>query len=610
LESLLWFNNIIVSSLATKVSFSVLHGFAMQHRESGLFYFICMGNDTALRTSFDTAELVTWPTKLDLKSLQTEFGTPTWIVSEDQLQRNLNAFERFTTSKSNILYPVKANPAFAVLHILAQAGAGADCANQSEVDLARYAGFNFDRISYNTPAPDLKLCLKLLSSGATVVLDDWLTIGQLNSLASNRANLNGKIVIRVNLERHVGYTNETANQDLMAHASTSSKFGIPSEDLIELLAKTQLPITGLHVHVGTQMDNLASFETAMHQMHELAMALKEQGHNITDINLGGGLGIPFHQQQRFPSIESFTDLLNSRKKENFNYYLEPGHALVGNAVALLTRVLTIKQSRGKKWVVVDVGTDQLAKVTLLHWPHRILDQNGEQLKSGLDVIAGPLCFAGDNLLEHISAEGLSIDAPLLITEAGAYTYALSNRFNGRLAPGWVVLKGDNQLVQLMEREGRYDHPQITSYQWHNPANPINPESIPLEQTLALSSAYLKELAKADGFEYEKVMRLARGLYQFTIRTSSEVGFISMPFAIRIFGDATIVALMHHFGHAKKDVSVWGRRLTLDCFEIIQSNTSIQFTVALSENKSLVGSNTLAYFKTSCGMAAGCIIIKV
>lgn len=593
-----------------KVSFSVLHGFAVRHRERGFFYLAHMEKDTVQHQSFEPAKLVAWPSLLDLKAIKHAFGTPTWIVSEDQLQQNLNAFERFTASKSNILYPVKANPAFAVLHILAQAGAGADCANQTEVDLARYAGFTFDRISYNTPAPELKLCLRLLRSGATVVLDDWFIIDQLNRRASSQANWKGKIVIRVNLARHVGYTNETANQDLMAHASSSSKFGIPSEDLIDLLATTQLPIAGLHVHVGTQMDNLESFDTAMHQMHELANALKEQGHNITDINLGGGLGIPFHEQQHFPSIESLTDLLNSRKKENFNYYLEPGHALVGNTVALLTRVLTIKQSRGKKWVVVDVGTDQLAKVTLLHWPHRILDQHNEQLKAGNDVIAGPLCFAGDNLLEHISAEGLSIDAPLLITETGAYTYALSNRFNGRLAPAWVVLKRNNHLVQLMEREGRYDHPQITRYQWRDSASTSNPQSIPLDQVLAYSSTYLKYLAKADAFEYEKVVRLAPGLYQFTIRTSSEVGFISMPFAIRIFGDATIVALMHHFGHATKDVAVWGRRVTLDYFGSIKSNTALEITIALSENESLEGSNTLVYFKTSCGVVSGCAVMIV
>lgn len=569
-----------------------------------------MEKDTVQHHSFEPAELVTWPSLLGLIDIKHAFGTPTWIVSEDQLLKNLDAFAEFTGFKSNVLYPVKANPAFAVLQILAHAGAGADCANQSEVDLALYAGFTYDRISYNTPAPDLKLCTKLLTQGATIVLDDRLTIEQLNSLESNRANLKGKILIRVNLERQVGYANEAANQDLMAHGSASSKFGIPSEELIELLAETQLPITGLHVHVGTQMDNLSSFDSAVYQMHELAMTLEKNGYTIKDLNLGGGLGIPFDLQQRFPSIKSLTGLLNSKKKETYNYYLEPGHALVGNAVALLTRVLTIKQSRGKKWVIVDVGTDQLAKVTLLHWPHRILNPCGEQLKPGIDVIAGPLCFAGDNLLHDISAEGLSVDAPLLITEAGAYTFSLSNRFNGRLAPAWVVLKGDNQLVQLMEREGRYDHPQITGYQWHADLQPPNSQSVPLEQVFGLSSIYLKELAKADAFDYERVEQLEQGFYQFTIRTKSNVGFISMPFAIRIFGDATIISLMHHFGHAKKDVSVWGRRLTLDCFEIIPSNTTLEFTIALSENKNLEGSNTVAHFKTRCGMASGSIVVKV
>jgi transcriptional accessory protein Tex/SPT6 len=119
----------------------------------------------------------------------------------------------------------------------------------------------------------------------------------------------------------------------------------------------------------------------------------------------------------------------------------------------------------KKWAIVDVGTDQLAKVTLLKWPHRILSKSGEEIQSGNDAIAGPLCFAGDTLKDNINADSLKKGDPLLVTEAGAYTFSLSNKFNGRTAPKWLLLNLDGELLQTMKKESMYDELHLSKYDW-------------------------------------------------------------------------------------------------------------------------------------------------
>ena len=332
------------------------------------------------------AILANWPKTININQITEQFGSPAWIISENQLIDNVNAYAKFTGDKSRIFYPVKTNPSLTVLQLLAKLGTGADCASQLEINLALFAGIELKNISYNTPVQDIKICESLLISGANVVMDDMNALIELQNSIKN-ASFKGKLFLRVNLPEYIGYSIKNDNQELMAHGHKSSKFGIPAEDLVSVLEQITIPVSGLHVHVGTQMDNMKSFENAMISLNELADTLKSLGHFITDINLGGGLGIPFESNQEFPSLDSWCSTMTSLKKEHIKYSVEPGHALIGNGVALLTCVQTVKESRGKKWAIVDVGTDQLTKVTLLKWPHRILCESGEEILSGNDAIA-------------------------------------------------------------------------------------------------------------------------------------------------------------------------------------------------------------------------------
>jgi diaminopimelate decarboxylase len=557
---------------------------------------------------FKQAQRVNWVKQLDLQSLLDVFDSPAWIVSEYQLKYNIDTFSRFTGANNQILFPVKANPSLTVLQLLAVLGVGADCASRAEIDLARFAGIDIQSISYNSPVQDVQLCKFLLEEGARVVMDDTEAILELQKVIGNNT-FKGKLLIRLNLPDYIGYSNKSDNQELMAHGHSSSKFGIPVEDLDGFLAEVTLPVSGIHVHVGTQMDNIESFEFAINELHFWAEQIINLGFPISEINMGGGLGIPFIESDCFPSLESWVESLSRQKKEKFNYFVEPGHAIVGNAVALLMRVLTVKNSRGKKWAITDVGTDQLAKITLLRWPHRILNAKGEELHQGIDAIAGPLCFAGDTLLENISVEGLSKKSPLLLTEAGAYTYSLANGFNGRLAPKWILLKANGEILETMRSEDRYENAQYANFNWGLDTEFREQQELQIDHVLQLSSSYLRETSSLDSFSYLHVLKKSENKYEFVVSTSSEVAFISMPFAIRILGDAAIVAVLHNDGHEVKRDAVWGRRLVMDCFDKLASNQDISFYLSLSDAyESGLFKARVVRFSSSCEKCVGSFIL--
>jgi len=556
------------------------------------------------------AHLETWSSKINIRELYVNYGSPTWIVSKEQLTKNVNDFALFTQNNGNILFPVKTNPSLAVLEILANLGVGADCANREEIDLALFAGIPYERIAYNCPVQEVCISVNLLKRGAIVVMDDPAAIRQLQERLKGRP-FPGKLWLRINPGIDIRYEKTNDNQELMSHAATSSKFGIPSEELVELVKILNMPVSGLHVHVGTQMDNLTSFRNSMAAMHKLAYELRNAGHPVEHLDLGGGLGIPFMENDDFPSLDHWVEEMQALKEKDFKYYVEPGHALVGNAVALLTRVETIKQSRGKRWVLTDVGTDQLAKVTLLRWPHRILKADNQPIASGgKDAIAGPLCFAGDTLLDNINADGIAVQDPLLITHAGAYTFSLSNRFNGRTGPAWVVID-ENGHQKRMNKEGRYDNPFLTNYFWDMRKEDTVVDTLSKEKIEGLSSIYLTKWAEEDHFEYLNMARTGDRTYEIDVKTQSRVSFISMPFAIRIIGDAVIVGLLDLLKSDKKEFPIWGRRLIMDCFGQIKTGVPLRFRISFSNPvKELNGTNTiLARYETYCWDCSGSLLLK-
>lgn len=556
------------------------------------------------------AKLETWTNSLKLKAIQSEFPGPSWILSEEQLLNNITEWSRFTENPAQILYPVKANPSLCVLQILAQAGLGVDCASKKEIDLALFAGVPFSRVVYNSPYQDIRTCQYVLRNGGTIVMDDFQVIMDLQQ-DLQMSEYKGKIWLRVLPDLLQSYRNIGANQEMLAHASESSRFGIPEEELSSLLHFITLPISGLHTHIGTQMDNVESFAEAILHLHECAEMLREYGHPVQDIDMGGGLGIPFTPSCNFPSISTYIERMSGLKRNDYKYYVEPGHALVGNAIAMLMNVKSVKMSRGKRWVITDVGTDQLAKISLLKWPHQILDPDSKPLEmEGNDTVAGPLCFAGDVLLANSRLHHINTGDPLLIKTVGAYTHALANGFNGRNDPAWLILGKDGKLKQKLTATSDYNNTDLNRYNWKKESDYFQPLEISLEKANALSSGFLREEITEETFEYVSFHQTGPNTFHVVVKLISPVDFISMPTAIRIIGDASIIGLLSMEGKELKKESVWGRRLMMDCYEKISSRQEfcfeMNFSALLQKQK---GNSRVMNFNAEDGGFKGMFVLK-
>lgn len=547
-----------------------------------------------------------WYAALSLSDIQQNFGTAVWIVSESQLKMNLEKLARFTESRERILYPVKANPAIPVLQILAQAGAGADCANLHEIKEALICGFPPERIVYNSPIQDMRTIHFMLESGGTVVIDDPFVLQQLENGYTEKHH-HGKIWLRINPSSKTEYAEKDALQELMAHGSESSKFGIPEEDLHDMMAVCKLPISGLHLHVGTQMDNLKAFATALSSLHRVADFLIAHGFDIKHLDIGGGLGISFADGKEYPSIDQWASALIPYRRD-FLYYAEPGHALVGDAVVLLTTIETVKNSRGRKWAVCNVGTDQLAKITLLKWEHPVYCGNGKYLShQGNDALAGPLCFAGDILIHHTDLTGIEVNQPLLVTKAGAYLFALSNTFNGRTALPWLTFNDKGELQLSVHKEELFNRVFLQQPIFRTMPD-SDAELVEPEHFHHLQSDYIAHKTHLDEYEFVKLEKITEKRYRFTTHVKSTVGFISMPLAIRILGDAAIVSILHDTGATTKDHSVWGQKISLDYFGNVSSLDPFVFTMTLSHSFRFHGTLKIAVaFETESKGIQGVLI---
>lgn len=526
--------------------------------------------------------MASWTEALDLRAIADAHGTPLYLHHPATLQRAFAAYAAIV-GPAGVRYPVKANPSPLVLEALARWGGGADCASRPEVHAALAAGVPMARISYNTPAPNVDYAAWLLRQGATFVADSADVLAALAD-ALGPAPFAGKLFVRVSPGQLPGYLAAGEHQRYTAHGDPRSQFGVPSEELVAVLAATALPVTGLHVHVGTMMDNLAAFTDGLAFLHALADGVAEQtAHRPTTINLGGGLGLPHDRSQAHPTIEALGAALRGQLREGFAYEVEPGNSLVGDSFALLTRVVARKRARGRTWGICDVGTDQLVKHTVAGWRHEIVDAAHRQLPaSGPDALAGPLCFAGDVLLPQTTLGDVAAGDVLLIRHTGAYCEAIASRFNGRLGPATAVVDGGAVAFVARHREDPFFAAEGTAMRPIDATpQPQWAMDVPPARVAALHSPYMRLQAKDDGYEFVGARRIGPSTYEFDVAIAAPCGFLGMPLAVRIVGDAAITAIGLELGWEHKRGAVLASRLTLSVGALLPGTGRLPCRVVVS-----------------------------
>jgi diaminopimelate decarboxylase len=248
--------------------------------------------------------------------------------------------------------------------------------------------------------------------------------------------------------------------DARTHAKISTgkaenKFGVPYDDALRLYAKAAglagIQVTGVHMHIGSQITDLAPFRDAFALMRDLVVALRGDGHVIEHLDIGGGLGVPYRSagSDILPSPNAYADVVRETLGDlGLRIVLEPGRVIVANAGVLVTCVLYAKRGRDKTFTVVDAAMNDLIRPTLYEAEHEIWPVN--EVAAGaapiLQDVVGPVCETGDYLAQNRRLPPCGPGDLLAIMSAGAYGAAMSSTYNSRLLAPEVLVNGAEWAV--------------------------------------------------------------------------------------------------------------------------------------------------------------------
>jgi diaminopimelate decarboxylase len=388
---------------------------------------------------------------VNLASLAQAVGTPFYCYSTATLERHYRVFaEAFADVPSLICYSIKANSNQAVIATLARLGAGADVVSEGELKRARAAGIAPEKIIFSGIGKSARELARAVDEGIFCVnVESEAELALLSSIAAGKGRT-------MNVSLRVNPDVDALTHEKIATGTAEDKFGIPIGRARAVYAEAAklpgLKVAGVDVHIGSQIIDLAPFETAFRMVADFVRVLRGDSHRITHVDLGGGLGIPYYEDNDPPPDPQAYGALVKRAMRGLDCKLifEPGRLIVGNAGIVLTRVLYLKRGEAKNFVVVDAGMTELIRPTLYDAHHNlrpVVEPAPNARRMVADVV-GPVCESGDFLaLDRDLVEPKPGDL-LAIMSAGAYGAVQGGTYNTRaLAPEVLVRDGEWALVR-------------------------------------------------------------------------------------------------------------------------------------------------------------------
>src|SRR3954453_4680208 len=358
---------------------------------------------------FDYRNGVLHAEAVDLAALAEAVGTPFYCYSTATLERHYRVFaDAFADVDSLVCYSLKANSNQSVLRTLARLGAGADVVSGGELKRARAAGIAADRIVFSgVGKTEVELRAALAEDVLCINVESEPELELLSRLAaaSGRA---ARVSIRVNPDVDSG------THAKISTGKSENKFGVPLSHARAVYARAAklrgLKVTGVDVHIGSQITDLGPMEAAFRILADFVTTLRADGHVISHVDFGGGLGIPYHLDQTAPPAPAAYAAMVKRVTHNLGCTLmfEPGRMIVGNAGILVTRVIYLKRGAAKNFVVIDAAMNDLIRPTLYEAHHDIVPVR-EPAAGARNIVAdvvGPVCETGDYL-----ALGRTMPAP-------------------------------------------------------------------------------------------------------------------------------------------------------------------------------------------------------
>ena len=388
---------------------------------------------------------------VSLAALADNVGTPFYCYSTATLERHYNVFAgAFADVPSLVCYAMKANSNQAVLKTLAKLGCGADVVSAGELQRAQAAGIPANKIMFSGIGKSgRELALALDEDILCINVESEPELDLLSSIGAGKGRV-APISIRVNPDI------DAKTHAKIATGRSENKFGIPLSRARAVYAHAAtlpaIKVTGVDMHIGSQITHLDPFGNAFTLLAEFVRELRGDGHAISHIDLGGGLGIPYRDDNEPPpDPAAYAEVVKRATRDlDCTLIFEPGRLIVGNAGVLVTRVQYVKRGEAKTFVVVDAGMNDLIRPTLYEAHHEIwpVKEASVSAKRIVADVVGPVCELGDFLaLQRDIPEAQPGDL-LAVMSAGAYGAVQAGTYNTRpLVPEVLVRNSEWALVR-------------------------------------------------------------------------------------------------------------------------------------------------------------------
>jgi len=386
-----------------------------------------------------------------IEDIARKVGTPFYLYSYKTLIDHLRKLQMaFREIDPLICYSVKANSNSAILRALVKKGAGLDIVSGGELFKALRAGCNPNKIVYASVGKSGQEIRQAIQRG--ILFFNVESIPELEAINSVARSLKktAQVAIRINPDV------EPHTHKFITTGKLTNKFGVDFSTSRKIFQQrhrfSNVRINGLHIHIGSQIIQAGPFISAIKRVAAFVEELRRMGVRFEYLNIGGGLGIIYKNEKPQTAAEFAHAVLPLLIKTGLKIILEPGRFIVGNAGVLVTKVLYIKKTRLKTFVIVDAGMNDLIRPALYEAYHEIvpIKNGGRSARVKYDVV-GPICESADFLAKDRKIRKLAVGDILAVMSAGAYGFSMSSNYNQRLRPT-EVMAAKNKFFITRKRE--------------------------------------------------------------------------------------------------------------------------------------------------------------
>ena len=401
--------------------------------------------------AIDTKDNQLYVEDIPVIQITKEYGSPAFIYSSKAINDNFQSYQNEIREGDLICYAVKANSNLHILKLLSNLGSGFDVVSGNELKRCLLAGADKNKIVFSGVAKtEEEITLAIENDILSINIESY---GEFQRILEVSKRLNKKVncALRVNPDIAIG------SHKYIQTGSKTSKFGLDKESVLKISSQCEndgpIKLTSVASHIGSQISDENLILESVDYLIEIADELAKNGHNIEYLDIGGGLGIQYRDEEEgSPKIllEKVKELLSER---DFKIILEPGRSVIGTAGILVYKVEYIKKAGEKKFAIIDAGMNDLIRPSLYEAWHKVIEVDHQNTDLDLYDLAGPVCETGDVLAKDRDLKIMPGDH-VAFMDVGAYGSVMTSNYNSRLRPIELLVTKDK--VQVIKRKESFE----------------------------------------------------------------------------------------------------------------------------------------------------------